>query len=104
MEVKLLKNIRYGNQESNKVGESINIDKDDLQEFIDKGIIKESYLEELEDEAIEQPITDEVNDTNVVIYNDITKAEIIEILIEYGIEHDPKDAKRVLYDLMLGSD
>ncbi len=43
------------------------------------------------------------------IYNDnsidsFTKAEILEILNDNGIEHNPRDKKEVLYDLMVEGD
>lgn len=33
--------------------------------------------------------------------NDITKDKIIEVLTEKGIEHNPRDKKEILYDLMI---
>lgn len=41
-------------------------------------------------------------DTNKLDYDGITKDEIIEKLKEKGIEHNPKDKKEVLYDLLVG--
>jgi hypothetical protein len=36
--------------------------------------------------------------------NDITKAEIIEILTDKGIKHNPGDKKEILYNLMIEGD
>lgn len=41
---------------------------------------------------------------NIIAYDDITKPDIIVMLTEKGIEHNPGDKKEDLYDLLLGSD
>lgn len=53
--------------------------------------------------AIEQPTIKEEEVLDIKPY-DITKAEIIEILKQKGIEHNPRDKKDILYSLMIGGD
>lgn len=57
-----------------------------------------------ENKALEQPINKDEEDANTIGIDNITKANIIEILTQKGIEHNPRDKKEVLYDLMIGSD
>lgn len=48
-------------------------------------------------EAVEQVI-------NTIVFEDVTKAQISLILSEKGIEHNPRDKKEDLYNLLLGSE
>lgn len=52
----------------------------------------------------EQPTNEEDEGTNVIGIDNITKSEIIEILTEKGIEHNPRDKKEILYNLMVQGD
>ncbi|MCF6464197.1 hypothetical protein [Clostridium sp. Cult1] len=54
-----------------------------------------------ENDLTEQPTNGEKEDANTIGIDDITKAEIIEILTQKGIEHNPRDKKEVLYELMI---
>ena len=54
--------------------------------------------------ASKQPTIEEIKDDNTIDIDDITKPEIIEILTEKGIEHNPRDKKEVLYNLMIEGD
>lgn len=49
--------------------------------------------------------TDDLNEdkepTNAIDIDDITKDEIVEILTGKGIEHNPRDKKEVLYELLV---
>lgn len=54
--------------------------------------------------AIEQPTIKEEEVLEIKPYDGITKAEIIEILRQKGIEHNPRDKKDILYSLMIGGD
>ena len=51
---------------------------------------------------LEEKVKLEKVDTNKLDYDGITKDEIIEKLKEKGIEHNPKDKKEVLFDLLVG--
>lgn len=89
----ILKNIKYKGK-SIKRGTQIKIDKKDIEEFIQKGIINPNDL-----------VKNSANEgEDIADINDITKAEIIEILTEKGIEHNPRDKKEVLYRLMIEGD
>lgn len=52
----------------------------------------------------EQPTSEEEEVTNAIGIDSITKPEIIGILTEKGIEHNPRDKKEVLYDLLRKGD
>ena len=52
----------------------------------------------------EEPTTDLKEVTNVIAYDDITKSQITDILSQKGIEHNPRDKKEDLYNLLLGSE
>lgn len=49
----------------------------------------------------EQPTIEDNEDTNIIDIDGITKPEIIEILTQKGIEHNPRDRKEVLYELLI---
>ena len=55
-------------------------------------------------ELIGQPTEESKEDGDVIVYDDITKPQIADILSQKGIEHNPRDKKEVLYNLLLGSD
>lgn len=57
--------------------------------------------EDEESDHVKQPVSEDKEGTNAIGIDDITKAEIIEILNEKGIEHNPRDKKEILYDLMI---
>ena len=52
-------------------------------------------------DLIEQPTIKDNEDINIIDIDDITKPEIIEILTQKGIEHNPRDRKEILYELMI---
>lgn len=54
-----------------------------------------------ENDLAEQPTNEDKEDTNTTGIDDIKKDEIIEILTQKGIEHNPRDRKEVLYELMI---
>lgn len=57
-----------------------------------------------ENQAHTLPTSEEKRKDDVLGINDYTKAEIIEILTEKGIEHSPRDKKEILYSLMIKGD
>ena len=70
-------------------------------------LYKRQGFRKAEDELIdatERPVIENKQDRHIVGIDDITKTEISEMLSKKGIEHNPKDKKEVLYDLMVGSD
>ncbi len=70
-------------------------------------LYKRQGFKKTEDEligTIEQPIIEDKGDSNIISIDDITKAEISEILSQKGIEYNPKDKKEVLYALMVEGD
>lgn len=110
MKVKLLKNIKY-NKQYHKVGEVIQVNKDDIEEFIEKEVVNVAeidFIEETEEiekvDATEQSTTEENEDGNAIDYTLMTKAEIGELLSEKGIEYNSRNAKDNLINLLLGSD
>lgn len=113
MRVILNKNIKYNGQPC-KIGDIILIDKAELSEFIRKKIIDGDILktmqeldkaEEVEEsDTTEQRITNYDNGTSIIGIDDITKAEISDILTIRGIEHNNRDRKELLYELALGSE
>ena len=52
----------------------------------------------------EQPTNEDKEGINTIGIDNITKAEIIEILTQKGIDHNPRDKKEVLYNLMAQGD
>ena len=70
-----------------------------------KKLEEQSKIEEIEkqdeNDLTEQPTTEDNEGANIIDIDDITKPEIIEILTQKGIEHNPRDKKEILYDLMI---
>lgn len=52
----------------------------------------------------EQPTNEDKEGINTIGIDNITKAEIIEILTQKGIDHNPRDKKEILYNLMVQGD
>ena len=52
-------------------------------------------------DLIEQPTIKDNEDINIIDIDDITKPEIIEILTQKGIDHNPRDKKEILFDLLV---
>jgi hypothetical protein len=57
-----------------------------------------------ENQAHISPTSEDKDEDDVIDMSNITKAEIIEILTEKGIEHNPRDKKEILYNLMIEGD
>lgn len=55
-------------------------------------------------EDTQEPTKEVKEVANVIAFDDITKTEISEILAGKDIEHNSRDTKQALYDLLLGSD
>lgn len=89
--VKLKNNVRYDNK-SSLIGEEVEINKSDLVEFIKSDVIEDVDLSLLE------------NDGDGATYTDMTNKQLIELLTERDIEHNPKDKKEVLVNLLMESD
>lgn len=70
-----------------------------------KKLEEQSKVEEIEkqdeNDLTEQPTNEEGEGTNIIGIDNITKAEIIEILTQKGIDHNPRDRKEILYELMI---
>ena len=75
-----------------------------FREFTGKSEDKEIIEEVKESEGTEQSISEVKADTNVLGYDDMTKADITKLLGDKGMEHNPRDTKQKLYDLLLGGD
>lgn len=104
--MKILKNIKY-NGKPYKIGEIVEIEKDDINLFIEKEIISNDYIEVKEIgevEVVEEHTTKELEDSNIIAYNKLTKTEIGELLSEKGIGYNSRDSKDNLVELLLGSD
>ena len=57
--------------------------------------------EEVEVEVDEVDSEEDEIDEGIESLDEITRDEIIEKLVEKGIEHNPRDKKEVLYNLMI---
>ena len=69
-----------------------------------KVIYKNLGYKPYDKEFLNEPVADEDKGTNIKLYDDITRAEIIEELDRKGIEYNPRDKKQVLYDLLIKGD
>ena len=69
-----------------------------------KVIYKNLGYKPYDKEFLNEPVADEDKGTNIKLYDDITRAEIIEELDRRGIEYNPRDKKQVLYDLLIKGD
>ena len=99
VKVKLLKNIKYKGLPQ-YVGDSVEVDKEDLQEFIKVEVISDEGYEELED--IEDDFEDEeVSDEDILDIEEVTKRQITSKLTALGIEHNARGRKEDLYELLL---
>lgn len=78
--------------------------KGEVAERLSNSLEYEVIEKSVESEGTEQATNEDEEGSNVIGIDDITKAKISEILRRKGIEHNPKDKKEVLYDLMVGSD
>lgn len=67
-------------------------------------LLRRYHEKEQEDKALEDDLRVDNDTDRVKGCNDITKADIVEQLDQKGIEHNPRDTKQELYDLLLGSD
>lgn len=67
-------------------------------------VIYKSQGYKLYDEPAESDESEDNDAGDVIVYDEITRAEIVDKLEEKGIEHNSKDNKQELYDLLLGSD
>lgn len=54
-----------------------------------------------ENDLTEQPTNEDNKDTNTIDIDDITKPEIIEMLTQKGIDHNSRDRKEILYELLI---
>ena len=58
----------------------------------------------LENKPLNQPVEDNKEPIDVLGIEDYTKAQIVEILSQKGISHNPKDRKDTLYSLLMAGD
>lgn len=58
----------------------------------------------IKNEVTEEPTRNDNKASNILAYDDITKATITQLLTDKGIECNPRDTKQKLYDLLLGSE
>lgn len=100
MKILITKNIRY-KQQSYSIGEEVAIENSDLEEFMAAEVVgKVIYSGEEENEVAEDDIKANGDIVNANAYEDMTKAEISEILTLNGIEHNLKDKKEELINLL----
>lgn len=81
----------------------------DIVEIIDNSTedIKEDIKEDIDTEESDlttDDLSEENTLTNVIDYDALTKPEIVEILEERGIEHNSRDKKENLVELLVGSE
>lgn len=67
-------------------------------------LLRRYHNQGVKSEVTEEPISEAKEATNVIVYDDITKSQIVDILSQKGIEHNHRDKKEDLYNLLLGSD
>lgn len=122
MKVLLKKNIRYKNK-SYIAGKEIDIDEKDLNDFQNADVIEKvgdnvkakvkikrnvENTEEVHEVQKSEPLKDDLSitekESNINAYEDMTKAEIGEILTLRGIDHSSKELKENLIELLLGSE
>ncbi len=65
---------------------------------------KEKGYQVIDQEALPEPTAVDNASGGVVALDEITKAEIADLLTDRGIKYNKKDNKQELYNLMLGSD
>lgn len=58
----------------------------------------------LENKPLNQPVEDNKEPIDVLGIEDYTKAQIVEILSQKGISHNPKDRKDTLYSLLMAGE
>lgn len=54
--------------------------------------------------ALNEPTSEVNKGSNVIVYDDVTKSDIVKQLGLKGISYNKRDSKRDLYDLLLGSE
>lgn len=74
-------------------------------------LLRRYHNQGVQNEVTEEPISEakeaisEAKEaTNVIVYDDITKSQMVDILSQKGIEHNHRDKKEDLYNLLLGSE
>lgn len=67
-------------------------------------LYKNRGFKSLENEPFNQPVEDNKESIDVLGIEDYTKAQIVEILSQRGIEHNPRDRKDILYDLLVAGE
>lgn len=80
MKVQILKNIKYKG-DARKIGDVVDVDRKDIETFIEKGIVDESTISITPD------------------FDEMTKDEIGAYLESKGIKYNRQDNKRRLIDL-----
>ena len=77
----------------------------DIVEIIDNSTEDiEKDIDTEESDLTTDDLSEENTLTNVIDYDALTKPEIVEILKERGIEHNPRDKKENLVELLVGSE
>jgi len=67
-------------------------------------LYKNRGFKPLENEPLNQPVEDNKESIDVLGIEDYTKAQIVEILSQRGIEHNPRDRKDILYGLLVAGE
>lgn len=67
-------------------------------------LYKNRGFKPLENEPLNQLVEDNKESIDVLGIEDYTKAQIVEILSQRGIEHNPRDRKDILYDLLVAGE
>lgn len=67
-------------------------------------LYKNRGFKPLENEPLNQPVEDSKEPIDILGIEDYTKAQIAEILSLRGIEHNPRDRKDILYDLLVAGE
>ncbi len=80
MKVQILKNIKYKG-EAHKIGDVVDVDIENVDEFVNKGIIEENTLIEIPD------------------FESMKKDEIGSYLESKGIKYNRQDSKQKLIDM-----
>lgn len=99
MKVVIKKNIRY-KKKSYKAGQTVKIEREDIENIRESDVIERECDSPQELESVEEVGASKSIDD----YEEMTKAEISDLLDDLGINYNVKDRKDELIKLLLGSE
>ncbi len=103
MIVKSKVNIKY-NGNRYPIGEDFEIEDKHFESIKDIVEVIEKTPDDNKNGLLNDDLSGENTPSNVIDYEELTKAEIVDILKEKGIEFNSRDKKEDLIELLLGSE